>query len=59
MSMQLLHKLIMTMCSVGSAQVQGKVEYMYYSVSSKSHSFNPLYRMDIASRAAKGVCVCV
>ncbi len=27
---------------------------MYYSVSSKSASFNPLYRMDIASRHAMG-----
>ena len=37
-----------------SAQLKEAGEYMYYSVSSKSHSFNPLYRLDIASRDAAG-----
>ena len=38
-----------------SAQVRGHTEYVYYSTSSKSHSFNPLYRMDIASRDTSGM----
>lgn len=40
-----------------SAQVKEKAEYMYYSISSTSHSFNPLYRMDISSRETIGMCV--
>ncbi len=32
---------------------------MYYSTSSRSQNFNPLYRMDITNRKTAGVCVCV
>lgn len=38
-----------------SAKVDRNTEYVYYSVSSESNSFNPLYRMDIGSRDTTGL----
>lgn len=44
-------------CEFHSAEVGKNTEYVYYSVSSDSDSFNPLYRLDIAGRDSRGMCV--
>ena len=44
---------------VCSAEGNQSSDLMYYSTTSKSLRFNPLYRMDITNRHTTGMCVCV